>query len=130
MHGVGTLVRNKNGFQMKGTFVEGKLEGPGERIYASGKKLTGEWQDNFLVSGKLINVDGTTYEGEWVGGRPHGEGVKTISTGKRYEGMFSLGRPWGKGAKVDGDKKQIGHWDKVKFIRSEPLDHVVQSYRE
>ena len=83
MHGEGCLVRNNNGFQIKGTFECGKLEGPGERSYASGKKLTGMWENNFLVSGKLINVDGTTYEGEWVGGRPHGEGVKTISTGKR-----------------------------------------------
>ena len=24
----------------------------------------------------------------------------------------------------------MGHWDKVKFIKSEPLDHVVQSYKE
>ena len=71
------------------------LEGEGSRIYASGKTLTGTWSENMLVKGKMVNTDGTTYEGDWVGGRPHGTGIKVISGGKRYEGMFSVGRPWG-----------------------------------
>ena len=75
-------------------------------MYASGKTLTGTWSDNLLESGKLINIDGTTYEGGWVGGRHHGMGVKIISGGKKYEGMFSVGRPWGIGSKVYGDERK------------------------
>lgn len=84
--------------------MQGQLVGEGTRTYQSGKTLRGIWVENELVSGKLYNIDGTTYEGEWMGGRPHGMGVKTISGGKRYEGMFFLGRPWGKGAKIDGSE--------------------------
>ena len=63
---------------MKGEFKNDILNGIGSRTYASGKSLTGTWSENQLVSGKLNNTDGTTYEGEWVGGRPHGLGVKII----------------------------------------------------
>lgn len=102
------------------------MEGEGTRVYQSNKSLTGIWNNNELVTGKLYNIDGTTYEGEWLGGRPHGIGVKTISGGKRYEGMFYLGRPWGKGCKINGgDSKQVGFWEGSHFKNgnvSEQLD--------
>ena len=88
MNGDGQLVLEKGHkeFIMEARFKMGQLHGPGKRKYKSGKILTGEWEDGDLTSGKMVNVDGTTYEGDWVGGRPHGTGVKTISGGKRYEG--------------------------------------------
>lgn len=75
-----------------------------------------------MIKGKLFNPkDNKTYDGEWLGGRPHGFGVKTISEGKRYEGMFYLGRPWGKGAKIDvNEKKDEGYWDaRGKFVKGQ-----------
>lgn len=96
----------------------GSLDGDGTRNYSSGKSLQGHWLENELIKGKLYNTDGTTYEGEWLGGRPHGIGVKTISAGKRYEGMFYLGRPWGKGVKINVDEhRDEGYWDGGKFIK-------------
>ena len=122
MNGDGNIVIDKKGgkeYTIEGKFKMGMLNGPGRRVYSSGKTLTGVWEDGDLVSGKMVNVDGTTYEGDWVGGRPHGNGVKTISGGKRYEGQFSVGRPWGKGCKVSGSKREEGYWDKAKFIKGE-----------
>ena len=78
----------------------------------------------------MVNIDGTTYDGEWVGGRPHGTGIKTISGGKRYEGMFSVGRPWGKGAKVSGDKRVDGYWDRAKFVEGQASDEKIKQFEE
>lgn len=106
------------------------LDGKGTRTYTSGKSLQGTWSENHLTSGKLINIDGTTYEGDWVGGRPHGTGVKIISGGKRYEGMFSVGRPWGKGAKVSGETRTEGYWDRAKFVQGEASEEKLTEFNE
>ena len=70
--GLGELVYGKTGYTIKGSFKDDMLEGEGSRTYSNGKTLTGTWSENFLTNGKMVNSDGTTYEGEWVGGRPHG----------------------------------------------------------
>ena len=128
--GQGELVYQKNGYTIKGMFKDDVLSGEGERTYSSGKTLKGVWNENLLVTGCLVNIDGTTYDGEWVGGRPHGNGVKTISGGKRYEGMFSVGRPWGKGAKVSNDKRVDGYWDRAKFIEGEASEDKIKQFNE
>jgi hypothetical protein len=110
-------------YTIKGQFVKGMLNGEGSRTYESGKQLKGIWVKNEIVNGKLINIDGTTYEGDWLGGRPHGTGMKTISGGKRYEGMFYLGRPWGAGCKLDGEhEKDEGFWDGSRFVKDAPTE--------
>ena len=129
-HGKGELLFTKTGFKMLVTFKEDQLEGEGSRNFSSGKVLTGNWSENLLESGKLINVDGTTFEGDWVGGRPHGKGVKVIGSGKRYEGMFSVGRPWGIGAKISNDDRQDGYWDKSKFILGAPPEGKEAQFNE
>lgn len=115
---------------MKGNFQNDKLEGEGSRTYASGKTLTGVWNQNMLVTGKMTNLDGTLYDGDWVGGRPHGTGVKVISGGKRYEGMFSVGRPWGKGCKVIGEARDEGYWDRAKFVTGQPSEEKLAEFNE
>lgn len=118
MNGDGQIVTEKD-YVIEARFKMGQLHGPGKRKYKSGKTLTGEWEEGDLVTGTMTNADGTTYEGAWVGGRPHGSGVKTIPGGKRYEGQFSVGRPWGKGCKVSGSKREEGYWEKAKFVKGE-----------
>ena len=115
---------------MQSTFKDGMLKGEGQRTYSSGKTVEGIWADNQLVRGKMSLTDGTMYEGEWVGGRPHGMGIKTISGGKRYEGMFSVGRPWGKGAKVSAQKREEGYWEKAKFIVGETPPEKLNEFNE
>ena len=102
---------------IRGAFRDDMLNGEGKRKYTTSKKeLEGFWVDNELIQGKMTLADGTTYEGPFVGGRPHGLGVKTIPGGKRYEGMFSRGRPWGMGTKVQGKVREHGYWEGLKFI--------------
>jgi hypothetical protein len=118
-------------YVIKGSYKKGTLDGEGTRTYKSGKTLKGTWLDNELMKGKLFNIDGTTYDGEWLGGRPHGEGIKTISGGKRYEGMFYLGRPWGKGAKIDAnEKRDDGYWDGGKFVKVETPEAKLAEFHE
>lgn len=83
------------------------------------------------MTGKLYNTDGTTYEGDWLGGRPHGIGIKTITGGKRYEGMFYLGRPWGRGTKIDNDESKIeGYWDSTRFVKGVPTAEQEAAFDE
>ena len=127
-HGQGELVWLKSGYKIHGIFKEDQLDGSGTRNYSSGKSITGQWRENILISGKMVNVDGTTYEGEWIGGRPHGQGVKVISGGKKYEGMFSVGRPWGIGSKVSGERCDSGYWEKAKFIQGEAPEGRISEF--
>ena len=128
--GPGELVYQKTGYVIKGVFKDDTLEGEGTRTYASGKTVQGTWSQGQFIQGKMVNIDGTTYEGEWVGGRPHGTGVKVISGGKRYEGMFSLGRPWGKGAKVSENSRVEGYWDRQKFVEGQPSEEKLNEFNE
>ena len=115
---------------LKGNFVGDKLDGEGSRTYSSGKTLSGVWSQNMILTGKMTNLDGTIYEGEWIGGRPHGNGFKIISNGKRYEGMFSVGRPWGKGCKIINEKREEGYWDRAKFVSGQPTDEKMKEFEE
>ena len=71
------------------------LDGVGTRTYSNGTTLLGTWRQNQLVKGNMMNTDETSYQGQWLGGIPHGVGKKVISDSKCYEGMFLVGRPWG-----------------------------------
>ena len=118
--GKGTITIDKNGYMIRSAFRDDMLNGEGTRAYITSKKeLEGVWLNNELITGKMTLADGTTYEGDWVGGRPHGHGVKTIPGGKRYEGMFSRGRPWGMGTKIQGKLSENGYWEGLKFIIGE-----------
>ncbi|MDR2562414.1 MAG: hypothetical protein LBC98_00555 [Prevotellaceae bacterium] len=55
--------------------------------------------------------DGSRYEGEWKGGKPHGTGVYYFADGCRYEGEWKSGKFDGEGAfyYTDGSK-YVGEW--------------------
>lgn len=57
------------------------------------------------------------YEGEWIDGKPHGQGIKTWPDGRKYDGMWNMGKPIGRGRKIypDGRAKE-GNWEDGKFI--------------
>ena len=53
---------------------------------------------------------GDKYEGDFVNGKPHGKGVRTLATGNKYEGDFVDGKyhgkgvyTWPNGSKYEGD---------------------------
>ena len=113
---------------MQGHFKDDMLEGEGSRTFSSGKSLTGTWSKNQLIVGKMDNPDGTMYEGEFLGGRPHGNGAKVIGAGKRYEGMFSVGRPWGRGTKVLDGRRIEGHWDRTMFVEGVATERKINEF--
>ncbi|MGE5523446.1 MAG: MORN repeat-containing protein, partial [Rhodospirillaceae bacterium] len=70
---------------------------------------------NGLAEGKGIAVGTARYEGEFKGGRKHGQGIKTWPTGDRYEGEFKDDRKDGRGTYVWGTATP---WSGQKYIGS------------
>lgn len=65
----------------------------------------------------ILNVektfeDGSSYKGEWLAGRMHGDGILQMADGEVYEGSFSEGRRTGSGkvVKADGSSYE-GLWN-------------------
>ena len=51
---------------------------------------------------KMVDLpDGAKYGGEFVNGRPHGQGVKTWPSGLGYEGEFRDGKANGRGVETE-----------------------------
>ena len=46
----------------------------------------GTWLNNEIVKGKCTYPSGDIFEGDWVEGKPEGQGVKTWADGRKYEG--------------------------------------------
>lgn len=85
----------------EGTFVAGKLEGPGvHRILAEPSAVrTGEWHNDVL----------------------DGPGVETVGDTERYEGSFRAGKRHGYGQLTGADKQVTsGRWDEGKLVESAP----------
>ena len=65
-----------------------------------GNCIKGDCQHGF---GIMVWPDGTRYEGQWKGGRFHGQGMAWRLDGEWiYEGDFVNGMPHGVGREVDG----------------------------
>ena len=59
-----------------GNWVEDRVHGQGEHIYANGNRYNGEWVDGKITGyGVLSFADGETYEGELKDGRMQGRGT-------------------------------------------------------
>jgi len=61
--------------------------------------------------GKMMNWDGTTYEGTFVNGLLEGEGIKKHSNLDVYRGEFKGGKQHGQGTlrRPNGDE-YVGQW--------------------
>ena len=62
--------------------------------------------------GKLVEEDGSWYDGQWVGGERHGSGRRTWADGARYEGEWSKGAMQGTGSHISagGLVRRHGVW--------------------
>ena len=58
----------------------------------------------------INNPDGSTYEGEWLNGKYHGQGIFTWPNGDRFEGEYRDGKKHGRGIKTTriGARCRIG----------------------
>ncbi len=74
--------------------------------------------------GKMVNIDGTSYDGEWLDGLMHGEGVYIDSEKVKWEGVFINGCYDSKIQKKLKVEKEIG--DKLKEYQSKAKTFFVQ----
>ena len=103
-------------------FLEGKKHGEGIKVFSNGNRIEGVWKDNKFKEGKFIQQGGSTYSGQWLGGRAHGKGKKEWPDGRAYDGMFRFGKPWGAGTKIYPDGlRRHGYWNNEDFIEKEAL---------
>lgn len=70
--------------------------GTGTSVNRFGDRYDGEFQGGrYHGQGKMVEPSGRTYEGSWVEGAASGEGVYVSATGLRIEGSFDRGYPTG-----------------------------------
>ena len=69
--------------------------------------------------GKYIYTGGRLYEGDWVAGKFQGKGKLILPSGDVYEGDFDFGKFHGKGKLTSANGTvQDGNWDNGKFLGS------------
>ena len=104
-HGVWTWA---NGTRYEGN---GKTQGSGVFISASGSKYVGEFKNGMRHGkGVITKPSGDKYDGNWKDGKRHGHGVYVWSNGAHYEGEWKDDKRSGRGVmnylegtKYDGD---------------------------
>jgi hypothetical protein len=78
------------------------------------KCLSGDCQDG---PGVFKDIDGAQYDGQWSGGKWHGQGAETSPYGFGFVGAYQQGIREGKGTLTftDGSYKYEGEWSKGKM---------------
>lgn len=130
----------ENGDMYKGEWKEDKMSGEGMFTFASGVVLSGIFEDNTFISGKIavenesgtytcqvingelnsqikiVFSDGTVYEGEFQNNSISGEGAIVYPNGDEYEGQFIDGKKSGKGTyKWNSGASYAGGWESDKM---------------
>jgi hypothetical protein len=89
----------------KGFFHNNKMEGRGRIININGFIYEGEFKNGQSNGyGKYIALDGTTYKGTWLDDRQSGAGNEVYPDGSFYNGSFKEGKKNGFGKLVFKDK--------------------------
>ena len=70
-------------------FLNGKKDGKGLILYKNGAKYEGEIKNNLHNGfGKLTQLDGEIFIGQWKNGKINGKGVRYHSNGDVYSGDY------------------------------------------
>ena len=89
----------------KGFFHNNKMEGRGRIININGFVYEGEFKNGQSNGyGKYIALDGTTYKGTWLDDKQNGTGNEIYPDGSVYNGNFKNGKKNGFGKLVFKDK--------------------------
>ena len=97
------VFRWSNGDVYDGEWAANAADGVGTKTYADGRVEEGRWRaDKFLGCPELEDKyesfsgfgrkrwdDGSSYVGEWLAGKRHGQGIFTFASGDVYEGRWS-----------------------------------------
>lgn len=108
----GTLSHSA-GDTLKGTFINGLLEGQGEYNAVNGFHSEGAYKNGLRNGqGMFIDADGNSYKGNFVDDLPDGQGKITFADGETLEGEFKNGKPNGYCTYKDaqGNILQQGTW--------------------
>lgn len=102
-HGKGKFLWKESGSYYIGDFVEGRMEGNGEIVYAfsaqapsvqfvQSNRYLGEFKDS-LRNGKgtFYYANGAVYKGQWENNLKNGQGTFTSRDGRVYESEFREG---------------------------------------
>lgn len=121
-HGPGVLW-DDNQSVFRGGFKHGQRCGVKcDELYVDGSHYSGSFEDNARggEGTMLFSTDRSdiisSYQGGWLGGRFHGQGVRIFPDGARYEGEYAEGKPHGIGCLVYSQlsayvKKFDGRWE-------------------
>lgn len=79
--------------------------------FKDGRIFRGKHIHGNIISGVMSYPDGSVYEGGWVDGKRHGQGICTFADGSHYEGDFAEGEFHGHGQLVWSDGGfYLGDW--------------------
>lgn len=100
----------------RGEWKDGKFDGPGEMTFPSGNRLTGYFSDSGRkVVGTLNWPSGAKHVGEFLMGRPHGNGTRY-----RSDGSVALSGIWKDGV-LEGSPSQS--------IQSTPVQNTPENQK-
>ena len=89
----------------KGFFHNNKMEGRGRLLNINGFVYEGEFKNGHSNGyGKYIALDGTTYKGTWLNDKQNGVGNEVYPDGSFYNGNFKDGKKNGNGKLVFKNK--------------------------
>jgi len=73
--------------------IEGDCaNGQGTRVYSSGSKYSGDWQNDLPHGHGIKNYpNGNRYEGEWFKGKRNGNGITTLADGRIFKETWRKG---------------------------------------
>ncbi len=91
-------ISHSNGDKQAGEFRDGRLNGPGMEVLASGYQYIGQYKDD-LPDGQGTETfpEGHRYVGQFKDGKYHGQGEFAFANRNRYAGDFLDGKPNGQG---------------------------------
>jgi hypothetical protein len=117
------VFRWANGDTYDGEWASNAADGVGTKTYADGRVEEGRWKaDKFLGCPELEEdcetftgfgrkrwTDGSTYVGEWLSGKRHGQGIFTFASGDVYEGGWAMDKFEGHGKYTSAEGTYEGH---------------------
>lgn len=91
--------------------------------YPDGSSYLGETIDGKRHGeGTWVRPDGTKYKGQWENDRPHGQGSIIWPDGKKYTGQWKNGKRHGQGVEIHPDGKKVeGVWEEGELRREKPI---------
>ena len=106
-------ITNAHGDRDVGNWVDGQLNGYGERTHANGDKYVGQFASGKAEGSGTCTYasNGDIYDGGFAGGVRSGDGTMTWAAGHTYDGAWADDQPHGHGTMVwaaDGGAGAVG----------------------